>query len=172
MSRWLSCGPLGAAALKTSVRPFLASRYVRLHLAKHPPLFVMKYRPKLRALCTHLRQQLRLSFHLDLNLDLNLNLYPSLYRELFVKTHQSLFRKLFAKLFGSMFVSMLTLLSISMDPALRRQRLGGRRHVGRGVGGRIVVRNSRTTTYRRGHTTVATRVASARQRAESYDFVG
>jgi len=149
------------------VRPFLASRYVRLHLAKHPPLFVMKYRPKLRALCTHLRQQLRLSLHLDLNRDLNPELYLLLYRELFVKAHQSLFRELF----GSMFMSMLTLLSISIDPALRRQGPEGRRHVGRGVGGRIVVGNDRTTTYGQACITVGAWARVTPQNGRYYNIV-
>jgi len=57
-----------------------------------------------------------------------------------------LFRQLFAALFDSMLVSMLALLHVSVDSALRRQRLGGRRPVGRGVGGRIVVEDCSTTT--------------------------
>ncbi|MBM3330569.1 hypothetical protein FJY68_01800 [candidate division WOR-3 bacterium] len=82
----------------------------------------------------------------ELNPDLNLDLNPSLYRALFTKSYRSVFRLLFAPLFGSMYESMLAQLSVPMRLAMCRQRLGGRRPVGRGVGGRIVVLRPANTT--------------------------
>ena len=119
----------------------------QLYLAKYLALFVTKYRQKCRRLRTHLHRQVRLSFHLDLNLDLNLDFYPSLLGALLQSLFETLFPQLFATLFGSMFKSKFAPLYLSMGPALCRQRLGGRRPVGRGVGGRIVVWNGPATTY-------------------------
>jgi hypothetical protein len=83
----------------------------------------------------------------------NLALYRDLDDSMFGAFLKSLFktfyRQLFATLLGSMLGSMLGLLYLSVDSALFRQRPGGRQPVGRGVGGRIVVGNGRTTTYRR-----------------------
>jgi len=142
-----SHGADGATTLNTSVSLIWTWRHARSSLAKYPALFLTKYRRSYRSLGIRLRQQLRLSLYLELNLDpcpdlnlnLNLNLIP--------QSDQSLFRQLFATLFGSMFGSKFVQLYVWMDSALCRQRPGGRRHVGRGVGGRIVVRDRRTTTY-------------------------
>ena len=99
--------------------------------------------------CIRLHRHACRSLHLDLNLDLNLWLNLNLDLNLIPQSDQSLFRQLFAPLFGSMFGSKFVQLYVWMDSALCRQRLGGRQPVGRGVGGRIVACDYRTTTYRR-----------------------
>jgi len=126
----------------------LASRYVRLCLAKHPLLFLAKKRQSYRSLCIRLRQQLRPSLHLDLNLDLNLNLYPSLLRALFAKSFKTLLLQLFVTLFGSLFNLKYGWLQVSSRLTLCRQMLPPRQPVGRPLPGRIVVGKRPTTTYR------------------------
>jgi hypothetical protein len=59
-----------------------------------------------------------------------------------------LLQQLFATLLGSMFDLMYGELQASSRHATYRQTLPTRRPVGRGVGGRIVVRDCSTTTYR------------------------
>jgi hypothetical protein len=131
---------IGAAMLNASLREAKALRQAQMRLAKHLALFVRKYRQKYRRLRSRLYRQMRLSFHLDLNLFLNLNLNLPLYRELLAKSYQSLLQQMFATLFGSMFDLKNLQLQASSRLETRKQRLGGRRPVGRGVGGRIVVR--------------------------------
>jgi hypothetical protein len=130
------CGAgIGQGSAKRIARPATRNSRTasdaRLCLAKYPSKYVGKYRQKYRRLGTHLHRQMRLSFHLDLNLDLNRDFYPSLLG--------ALLKQLFKTLFGLMFKSKFAQLYVSMGPALYRQRPGGRRPVGRGVGGRIVV---------------------------------
>jgi hypothetical protein len=94
----------------------------RLYLSMYGSLFVRKFRQKYRRLRTRLYRELRLSLHLDLNL------------YLFLRS----FRQLFATLFGSMRDLKHGELLAWSHVAQCRQRLPGRRPVGRGVGGRIV----------------------------------
>ena len=82
------------------------------------------------------------------SLDLDLDLNPSLYGWLFEQLFETLFQTLFAKLFGSMFKSKSAWLWASSRLALYTRMLLPRRPVGRGVGGRIVVGERSTTTYR------------------------
>ena len=84
----------------------------------------------------------------ELYLDLNRWLHMELNREKLAKSFQLLFQRLFVSSFGSLFESTLPQSYVSMRLAPGRQRLPGRQPVGRGVGGRIVVRNRSTTTYR------------------------
>jgi hypothetical protein len=98
-------------------------------------------------------------------------LFASLYHELFAKSYQSLFRQLFAALFGSLFELMYGWLQALSCLALNRQMLLPRRPVGRGVGGRIVVRNGRTTTYRQSHIAAGACARPARQSAGFYKLV-
>jgi hypothetical protein len=111
-------------------------------------LFLRKYRPK----CPQLRSRLYHQLHQRLNSDLNLALYrglnPSLYGWSFKQLFETLFQTLFAKLFGSMFKSKSAWLWASSSLALYPQMLLPRRPVGRGVGGRIVVGERSTATYR------------------------
>jgi len=142
-----------------------------LRFTKHPTKRTSKHRQRDRELRTRVRRQLRRSFYLDLNLDLSLELCPSLYRELLTKSYRSLFRQLSATLFGSMFGSKYEQLHVWMDPALFRRRQGGRRSVGRGVGGGIVVGNVPTTTYRWTPIPIPTHVSGPHCPAEFYDVV-
>jgi hypothetical protein len=135
-------------------------------------LYAAKYRQKNPALRTRLYRQLHQQLHHELNLAPYLDLDTSLRGALFKPLFETFFQQLFATLLGSLFDQMFVQLWASTCHALCRQMLLPRRPVDRGVGGRIVVRNDRTTTYRRRHATMATRVASIRQAAESYEFVG
>jgi len=121
------------------VRVARASRGTQLCRAKHLTLFTRKYRQMCIQLHTRLRRQVRRSPYLHLNLDLDLDLCPSPYRELFVKPYQPLFVEFFASSFAAMFESLFVQLRDSSRPPTNRQRPRGRRPVGRGVGGRIVV---------------------------------
>ena len=140
-------GAIDAATLNTSVRVIWAWRYVRLCLAKYSSTLVGKYRQTHRQLRARVYCQLHQQLHHELNLALYRNLDPSLYRELFATSYQSLFQQLFAALFGSMLKSKSKQLLAPLRLAICRKRLPGRRPVGRGVGGRIVVRHVADTTY-------------------------
>jgi hypothetical protein len=120
----------------------------RLCLSMYFWLFLRKWRPTCLQPCRDLCLRLNPALCLDLCLNLYLNLNPSLFRTSFAKSFQSLFRTFFAALFGSMFASKDAWLRASSCLAPYRQRPRGRRPVGRGVGGRIVVRERHTTTYR------------------------
>ena len=102
-------------------------------------LFVRKYRQTSLKPCTDLCRQLRSSLCPELNLnqcsDLNLNLSLNLN----LQSYPSLFQQLFAALYGTMFASSCEQLFGSTRLALYLNRQPGRRPVGRGVGGRIVV---------------------------------
>jgi hypothetical protein len=115
-------------------------------------LFVAKFRQKCRRLGGHLHRQLCLSFDFDLNLDLNLDFYPSLFDALLKQVFETLFLQLFKKLFGSLFNAIHAALAFDFHlltyDFFYGQMLPPRRPVGRGVGGRIVVANASTTTYR------------------------
>ncbi|MBM3331031.1 hypothetical protein FJY68_04165 [candidate division WOR-3 bacterium] len=67
---------------------------------------------------------------------------------MFEKSYQLLFQQLFAALFGSMFVAKYLWLWVQLCLAPCRRKQLGRRPVGRGVGGRIVVEERSTATYR------------------------
>ena len=113
---------------------------VRLRLAKRPSLHVRKHLWKHAQSYIRLHRRVRRPLRLNLNLDLGPNLNLDLNLNLGHPLFETLSRQSFASSFGSMFGSKFVQLYVWMDPALCRQKLGGRQPVGRGVGGRIVVR--------------------------------
>jgi hypothetical protein len=92
---------------------------------------------------------LRRSLHLDLNLDLNLNLYPSLLRTFFATLFETLLQKKLVPLLGSFLRALALDFWLLIFDFVYRPLLPSRQPVGRPLPGRIVVRDSRTTTYRR-----------------------
>jgi hypothetical protein len=120
----------------------------RLCPAKYRSSFVRKFRQKYRRLRTRLYRQLHRSLYFSLSLNLDLDLNPSLFGTLLRQLFETLFQQLFATLFGSMFDLKNVQLRASSHLALYRQMPLPRQSVGRGVGGRIVVRDRRTTTNR------------------------
>ena len=94
-----------------------------------------------------MRRHLCRRLNLKLYRELYAKLFAAPYRELFAKLFRSLFRRFFVSLFAAMFGSMSAWLQASSRLALYRQMLLPRQSLGRGVGGRIVVRNRRTTSY-------------------------
>ncbi|GEM_PF-1211128 len=118
-------------------------------LAKYHSSFIRKYPQTCRELygelcrrvCRELCPELNLNLNFGLNLNLNLNLNS--------RSYPSLFRQMFAALYGAMFASSCEQLFGTTRLVLSLNRQPGRRPLGRGVGGRIVVGNGLTTTYRR-----------------------
>jgi len=120
----------------------------QLCLSKYLSLFARKFRQMCIQLRTRLHRQARRQLNPALNLNLDLNLCPSLYHALFAKLSETLFEKAFASLFGSSSRQRCLQLSGSACRALCLPRLPPIRSPGRGVGGRIVVREEYATTYR------------------------
>ena len=116
--------------------------------AKLPAKYIEKCRQKHLRLRTHLHSQLHLGLLGELDLAIELDSDTSLLGALLKLLLDTLLLQLLATSYRSMFESMLAQLCVSMCLEPRRQRLPGRQPVGRGVGGRIVVRNRSTTTYR------------------------
>ncbi len=120
---------------------FGLAKYHSSFIRKHPQMRRELYGELRRQVCHKLCPELNLSLNFGLNLNLNLNLNS--------RSYPSLFRQMLAALFGSMLESKYAQLLALSHLALRRQKLPPRRPLGRGVDGRIVVRDGLTTTYRR-----------------------
>ncbi len=93
-------------------------------------MFVGKYRQTCCRFRIHLYRQLHRQMYHELNLAMYHDLDASLFGSLLKKLFETLFPQLFMSSFGSMFGSMYLSLYVSMDPALFRQKPGGRRPVG------------------------------------------
>jgi hypothetical protein len=126
------------------------------------PLYVRKHRPMYRQQCPALRRELRGPARRQLRRALRHRLREQLLADLLVELHATLLKTLLetklAALLGSLLDSRQGSLQAPKRPALRRQGLQGRRPPGQGVGGRIVVENCPTTTYRRVPTAMAAHI--------------
>jgi len=121
---------------------------VRSGLTKYRSLLVVKYRQIYRESCACLRWQVYRKLDHELYRKLHGKLLAELSRSLLSKPHETLIRRFFASLFAAMFGSLFEKLRASSRLPTHRQRPRGRRPVGRGVDGRIVVGFWPTTTYR------------------------
>ena len=139
--------------------------------AKYPEKFAGKYLQKYPQSCARLRGHVYLHLNSDLYLDLSDKLFAELSREKFEKLFLKSFQKMFAMLFDLLFDLKYRLLYVSSYLVLYRQKPRGRRPVGRGVGGRIVVENGPTTTYRQSYGTVEACARPARRTGRLYNFV-
>ena len=143
---------IGQGSAKRTARPATRNSRTapdaRLCLSKYLALFVRKYRPRCRLLCTEVCLQLRRSLYSRLCRGLPERLCASLYHGSYATLLLTLYRSSFEALLASFLRQRYRWSCSSACRALCRRRLSGRRPGGRPPHGRIVVPAMPTTICR------------------------